>query len=104
MEKSLMDATISVENGGIIFLMRVAGHVIVEDFVTIGGMTPVHQKVRIGKYSMVGGFSRVTQDIPPFTIGAGYIYKLAGLNLIGLRRNGFSLEKRQEKLKESVLL
>ncbi len=73
-----------------------AGHVVVEDFVTIGGMTPVHQKVRIGKYSMVGGFSRVTQDIPPYTIGAGYVYKLAGLNLIGLRRNGFSMEKRQE--------
>lgn len=73
-----------------------AGHVIVEDHVTIGGMTPVHQRVKIGKYSMVGGFSRVTHDVPPFTIGAGYIYKLGGLNLVGLKRNGFSLELRQE--------
>lgn len=73
-----------------------AGHVVVEDYVTIGGMTPVHQKVKIGRYSMVGGFSRVTHDIPPFTIGAGYIYKLGGLNLVGLKRNGFSFELRNE--------
>ncbi len=73
-----------------------AGHVVVEDYVVIGGMTPVHQFVRIGKYAMVGGFSRVTHDIPPFTIGAGYPYQLGGLNLIGLKRHGFSMELRKE--------
>ncbi|MDN3508355.1 MAG: acyl-ACP--UDP-N-acetylglucosamine O-acyltransferase [Simkaniaceae bacterium] len=71
-----------------------AGHVTVEDFAVIGGMTPVHQNVRIGAHSMVGGFSRVTHDIPPYTIGAGYEYRLGGLNLIGLKRRGFSLETR----------
>jgi len=73
-----------------------AGHVIVEDHVIIGGMTPVHQFVRIGSYAMVGGFSRVTHDVPPYTIGAGYPYKLGGLNLIGLKRHGFSMELRKQ--------
>lgn len=72
-----------------------AGHVIIEDCVTIGGMTPVHQFCRIGKYAMVGGFSRITHDVPPYTIGAGAPYKLGGLNLIGLRRHGFPLEERR---------
>ncbi|MCH9630513.1 MAG: Acyl-[acyl-carrier-protein]--UDP-N-acetylglucosamine O-acyltransferase [Chlamydiia bacterium] len=71
-----------------------AGHVVVEDHVVIGGMTPIHQFVRVGSHSMVGGFSRVTHDVPPYTIGAGVPYKLGGLNLIGLRRRGFGLEKR----------
>lgn len=72
-----------------------AGHVIVEDYAIIGGMTPVHQFARIGQYAMVGGFSRITHDVPPYTIGAGTPYKLGGLNLVGLRRHGFSLEDRR---------
>jgi UDP-N-acetylglucosamine acyltransferase len=72
-----------------------SGHVTVEDYAIIGGMTPVHQFSRIGRYAMVGGFSRITHDIPPYTIGAGSPYKLGGLNLIGLKRNGFSLETRK---------
>lgn len=73
-----------------------AGHVIVEDHVIIGGMTPIHQFVRVGSYAMVGGFSRITHDVPPYTIGAGYPYKLGGLNLIGLKRHGFSMELRKQ--------
>lgn len=73
-----------------------AGHVIVEDHVIIGGMTPIHQFVRVGSYAMVGGFSRVTHDVPPYTIGAGYPYKLGGLNLVGLKRHGFSMELRKQ--------
>lgn len=76
-----------------------AGHVIVEDFAIIGGMTPIHQRVRIGRYAMVGGFSRITHDVPPFTIGAGYPYKLGGLNLVGLKRHQFPLEERQNLTK-----
>lgn len=72
-----------------------AGHVIVEDFAIIGGMTPVHQFSRIGSYSMVGGFSRITHDVPPFTLGAGAPYRLGGLNMIGLKRHGFSIEVRR---------
>jgi len=53
-----------------------AGHVEVEDFVVFGGLSGVHQFSRVGAYSMVGGMSRVTHDVPPFTIGAGGPYRL----------------------------
>jgi UDP-N-acetylglucosamine acyltransferase len=81
-----------------------AGHVIVEDFAIIGGHTPIHQFVRIGRHSMVGGMSRVTHDIPPYTIGAGIPYKFGGLNIVGLKRCGFLLETRQELSKAFKLL
>lgn len=81
-----------------------AGHVIVEDCAIIGGMTPVHQFVRIGSYAMVGGMSRVTHDIPPYTIGAGIPYKFGGLNIIGLKRHGIPLEVRKELSKAFRLL
>lgn len=76
-----------------------AGHVIVEDYAIIGGMTPVHQFSRIGTHAMVGGLSRIHCDVPPYTIGAGYEYRVAGLNLIGLRRRGFTLEQRRQLAK-----
>jgi UDP-N-acetylglucosamine acyltransferase len=72
-----------------------AGHVIVEDHARIGGMTPVHQFSRIGCYAMVGGFSGVLRDIPPYTIGGGFPYKFGGINIIGLKRYQFSLEVRK---------
>jgi UDP-N-acetylglucosamine acyltransferase len=72
-----------------------AGHVIVEDFAIIGGMTPVHQFTRIGCHAMVGGMSRVTQDVPPYTIGGGIPYCLGGINRIGLKRRKFPFEARQ---------
>ena len=73
-----------------------AGHVEIEDFANIGGMTPIHQFVRIGCYAMVGGLSRVTNDVPPYTLGAGVPYRLGGLNLIGLKRHNFRLELRKD--------
>ncbi|PIS00259.1 MAG: acyl-[acyl-carrier-protein]--UDP-N-acetylglucosamine O-acyltransferase [Chlamydiae bacterium CG10_big_fil_rev_8_21_14_0_10_35_9] len=73
-----------------------AGHVIVEEKVIIGGMTPVHQFSRIGAYAMVGGFSRISHDIPPYTLGGGSPYKFGGLNMVGLKRNNFPLNVRQE--------
>lgn len=73
-----------------------AGHVTLEDFVVIGGMTPVHQFSRIGCYAMVGGLSRVTNDIPPYTLGAGIPYRLGGLNLVGLKRHQFRQELRRD--------
>ncbi|MDF2578338.1 MAG: lpxA [Chlamydiales bacterium] len=81
-----------------------AGHVIVEDHAIIAGMTPVHQFVRVGRYAMVGGMSRVTHDIPPFTIGAGIPYKIGGLNLVGLKRHNFSLETRKNLTKAFKLV
>ena len=72
-----------------------AGHVSIEDYAIIGGMTGVHQFVRIGAYAMVGASSRVGHDVPPYTIGSGYPYRLRGLNIIGLKRHGFSYETRK---------
>ncbi|MGO9013350.1 MAG: acyl-ACP--UDP-N-acetylglucosamine O-acyltransferase [Dissulfurispiraceae bacterium] len=69
-----------------------AGHVVVEDFATIGGIVAIHQFTRIGAYSMVGGFSGIGQDIPPYTMASGSRAKLYGLNVIGLKRHGFSDE------------
>lgn len=67
-----------------------AGHVIVEDFVFIGGLVAVHQFARIGAHSMIGGFSAIPQDIPPYTTAAGERAKLYGLNSVGLKRRNFS--------------
>jgi UDP-N-acetylglucosamine acyltransferase len=69
-----------------------AGHVVVEDFSVIGGVVAIHQFTRIGAYSMVGGFSGIGQDIPPYTMASGSRAKLYGLNVIGLKRHGFSDE------------
>lgn len=81
-----------------------AGHVTVEDYANIGGMTPVHQFVRIGAYAMVGGLSRITNDIPPYTLGAGIPYRVAGLNLIGLKRHNFSIDLRKALTKAFKLI
>lgn len=66
-----------------------AGHVTVEEDAIIGGLSAVHQFVRIGKLAMVGGKSGVVKDIPPFCLAAGgYRPHLAGLNIVGLKRKG----------------
>jgi UDP-N-acetylglucosamine acyltransferase len=67
-----------------------AGHITVEDYAFIGGLVAVHQFTRIGAYSMIGGFSAIPQDIPPYTTAAGDRAKLYGLNTIGLKRQNFS--------------
>lgn len=69
-----------------------AGHVKVEDYAVIGGLVAVHQFTRIGAYAMVGGFSGIGQDVPPYTIAAGARARLYGLNIVGLKRHGFSDE------------
>lgn len=69
--------------------VALGGHIIIEDYAIIGGIVAVHQFVKIGSYSMIGGGSAVTQDIPPYVSAAGIHAKLYGLNLIGLKRRGF---------------
>ena len=70
-----------------------AGHVEVDDYVVIGGLTPIHQFCKIGTQAMVAGGSVVTQDIPPFCLAEGNRAVLRGLNLNGLRRR---LDSRKE--------
>jgi UDP-N-acetylglucosamine acyltransferase len=69
-----------------------AGHVTVQDHAVIGGLVAIHQFTRIGAYAMVGGFSGIGQDVPPYMMVSGARAKLYGLNLIGLKRHGFSEE------------
>jgi UDP-N-acetylglucosamine acyltransferase len=66
-----------------------AGHVDVESFAILGGLTAVHQFCRIGCHAMVSGGAMVAQDIPPYTVAQGDRAKTVGLNLVGLRRQGF---------------
>jgi UDP-N-acetylglucosamine acyltransferase len=67
-----------------------AGHVIVEDHVIISGLTAVHQFCRIGQRSITGGCAKIVQDIPPFTVVDGNPGRARGLNLVGLKRAGFT--------------
>ncbi|MDD5477535.1 MAG: acyl-ACP--UDP-N-acetylglucosamine O-acyltransferase [Candidatus Omnitrophica bacterium] len=67
-----------------------AGHVTIEDSAVIGGIVAIHQFVRIGRLSIIGGCSKVVQDIPPFSTCDGHPARVYGLNLIGLRRKGIS--------------
>ena len=67
-----------------------AGHVTIEDKAVIGGIVAIHQFVRIGMLAIIGGCSKVVQDIPPFSTCDGHPARVYGLNLIGLRRKGIS--------------
>lgn len=67
-----------------------AGHVVVEDRAVIGGKAGVHQFVKIGRNAMVGGTSKVVQDVPPFVIVDGNPARVAGLNNVGIARAGVS--------------
>lgn len=67
-----------------------AGHVEVGSAAILGGLVAVHQFCRIGCHTMISGGSMVNQDIPPYTIAQGDRAKTVGLNLIGLKRCGFS--------------
>ncbi|HTP66018.1 MAG TPA: acyl-ACP--UDP-N-acetylglucosamine O-acyltransferase [Geobacteraceae bacterium] len=69
-----------------------AGHITVEDHVILGGLSAVHQFVRLGESAMLSGGAMVGQDVAPYTIAAGDRARMRGLNLVGLRRRGFSSE------------
>ncbi|MCH8474070.1 MAG: acyl-ACP--UDP-N-acetylglucosamine O-acyltransferase [Opitutales bacterium] len=70
-----------------------AGHVTVEDGVVMGGYAGVHQFVRVGRLSMLGGMSKITQDVPPFFIADGNPAAMRAVNTVGLERNGFTKEQ-----------
>jgi UDP-N-acetylglucosamine acyltransferase len=75
---------------------QLAGHVTVEDRAILSGLSAVHQFVRIGRHSFVGGCSRVAKDVPPYIKAVGNPVKLYGLNSVGLQRSGFSDEAVRE--------
>jgi UDP-N-acetylglucosamine acyltransferase len=97
--------------------VNLAGHVIVEDFANIGGMTGITQFLRVGMHSFVGGASLVDREVPPFTIVVGNRpCEMKGANIIGMRRKGYKADaitavnesiklwKRTDVTKEQCLL
>jgi UDP-N-acetylglucosamine acyltransferase len=73
-----------------------AGHVVVEDFVILGGLTAVHQFCRLGRHGMTGGCSKIVQDVPPYMIADGNPARVRGINKTGLERQGYSQETRRD--------
>ncbi|MDL2280589.1 acyl-ACP--UDP-N-acetylglucosamine O-acyltransferase [Selenomonadales bacterium OttesenSCG-928-I06] len=67
-----------------------AGHVIVEDRAVFGGLSGAHQFVKVGRNAMIGGATKVVQDVPPFVIVDGHPAVVCGLNNVGLARAGIS--------------
>ncbi len=70
-----------------------AGHVILEDHVGVGGLVAIHQFTRIGESAYLGGGAMVSLDVPPYCMAQGDRARLFGLNLIGLKRRGFGEEQ-----------
>ncbi|MGH6915991.1 MAG: acyl-ACP--UDP-N-acetylglucosamine O-acyltransferase, partial [Geminicoccales bacterium] len=71
------------------------GHVVVEDFAIIGGLSAVHQFVRIGHHAMIGGMSGVEHDVIPYGLALGDRARLTGINIVGMKRRGFGRDEIQ---------
>ena len=72
---------------------QIAGWVEIEDNAFISGEVVIHQLCKIGRYSMIGGLSRIPQDVPPYMMVVGIPAKVVGINIVGLKRAGFSSER-----------
>ncbi|HSL54666.1 MAG TPA: acyl-ACP--UDP-N-acetylglucosamine O-acyltransferase [Pyrinomonadaceae bacterium] len=83
--------------------VALAGHIEIEDHVFLSNNVGAHQFVRMGRYAMIGGKSKIVQDVLPFFITDGNPSRLRGVNSVGLRRGGFSEEERRA-LKEAYKL
>lgn len=76
--------------------VQMAGHVHISDYAFVGGTSAIHQFVKIGAHTMIGGGSLVRKDVPPYITAAREPLSYAGINSIGLRRRGFSNEQINE--------
>jgi UDP-N-acetylglucosamine acyltransferase len=75
--------------------VALAGHITIEDHVFLSNNVGAHQFVRMGRYAMIGGKSKIVQDVLPFFITDGNPARLRGVNSVGLRRGGFDEEERR---------
>jgi UDP-N-acetylglucosamine acyltransferase len=73
--------------------VNMGGHVQIDDYAIVGGLVGIHQFVHIGEHCFIGFSSRVTQDVPPFILAAGEPLNYKGLNIVGLKRRGFTEEQ-----------
>ena len=83
--------------------VQLGGHVTIDNYGIVGGMTPVHQFCKIGMHAFIGGGLRVVQDVPPYIIANGEPLKFSGINILGLRRRKFSSTQR-ENIKKAYKL
>ena len=93
----------NVQIGNHIIMSNVAtlaGHIVVEDYAVVGGLAAVHQFCRIGTLSMIGGCSKVVQDVPPFMIVDGNPGETRTINKVGMERRGIS-EEAQNALRQA---
>lgn len=72
--------------------VQLAGHVIIGNWVILGGLSGIHQFIRVGDHAMTAFQTKLTQDVPPFVMAAGYPAGPAGINSEGLKRRGFSAD------------
>lgn len=72
--------------------VQMGGHVHIQDYAIIGGLVALHQFVSVGAHSMIGGGYRVSKDVIPYAMAAGYPLKIRTYNKVGLKRRGFSKE------------
>ena len=84
------------ENVILVNSVQLGGHVTVDDGAMIGGVVAIHQFCKIGKTALVAGGYRVVQDVPPYVLVAGEPLKFCGVNSVGLRRQGFSVDSRRD--------
>ncbi len=72
------------------------GHAVVEDHAVVGGLCGIHQFARVGESAMVAAMSGLSKDVPPFSLVSGQRARVRGVNVVGLRRRGFSTKVRAE--------
>jgi UDP-N-acetylglucosamine acyltransferase len=72
--------------------VALSGHITVEDYAIIGGLSGIHQFVRLGAHCIIGGCSAVAQDVPPYMMATGDRARVHGLNSVGLKRRDFSVD------------
>jgi UDP-N-acetylglucosamine acyltransferase len=73
--------------------INMGGHVVIDDWAIVGGMVGIHQFVHIGAHSFIAFSARVTQDVPPYVLAGGAPLGYKGLNVVGLKRRGFTDEQ-----------
>ena len=73
-----------------------AGHIVIGNYAIIGGMSAIHQFVRIGAHAILSGGALVGKDVPPYSKAARYPLSYSGVNSVGMKRRGFSVEKVRE--------
>jgi UDP-N-acetylglucosamine acyltransferase len=73
--------------------IQMGGHVEIGDWAIVGGLVAIHQFVKIGMHAMIGGGFRVVKDVPPYVLAGSLPLRFEGINLVGLRRRGFTNEQ-----------